>query len=240
MSVSSTSSQTSSNQNPTVDEKVISDRLARKRTLDRKAQQAARSRTKWTIENLQYQVAQLNNALISETSRLQALLQESKDETERVNAENQTLRIQLQDAMSREPGMSSEDIEVSATDPRLWDEDTGDVAIRMSGSRSVSVASTILQPYESIPWNTEPTCVSDRILQSYAAAARMRVHATSDIFLKDQPDMTALLAQERSTDNPGVSNVVSDILLAYQEINTLPKKAACLYVMYKLLNVSIL
>jgi hypothetical protein len=79
-------------------------------------------------------------------------------------------------------------------------------------------------------------CVSDRILQSYVATARTRVHATSDIFLREQPDLSALLAHERSTDHPGVSSVVSDILLAYCEINTLPKKAACLYVMYKLLN----
>jgi hypothetical protein len=62
------------------------------------------------------------------------------------------------------------------------------------------------------------------------------VYATSDIFLKEQPDVSALLAHDRCTAHPGVSNVVSDILLAYHEIDTLPKKAACLYVMYKLLN----
>ena len=180
----------------------------------------------------------MNNALVSETAKLQILLQESRDETERVRAENQTLKNKLEDATSRISGTSTDDVEGSATDPRLWDDDVGDVAVQIPGSRSVSVSSAILQPYESIPWNTEPTCVSDRIFQSYAAAARMHVHATSDIFLKDHPDMTALLAQERSTNNPGVSNVVSDIVLAYQEINTLPKKAACLYVMYKLLNVS--
>ncbi|KAJ4369564.1 hypothetical protein N0V83_005326 [Neocucurbitaria cava] len=224
--------------NTIVDEKIVAERLARKRTLDRKAQQAARSRTKWTIENLQYQVAHLNNALVNETSRLQSLLQESNDEAERVRAENQALRAQLQDAISVGPGTSTENLEVAAEGAGLWDGDIGDVAARIPDSRSLSVSSAILQPqpYESIPWNTEPTCVSDRILQSYAAAARMQVHATSDIFLKDQPDVTALLAQEHSTDNPGVSNIVSDILLTYQEINTLPKKAACLYVMYKLLN----
>lgn len=236
MSVSSTSSQTLSNNSSNADAKVLSDKLARKRSLDRKAQQAARSRTKWTIENLQHQVAQLNNALISETSRLQSLLQASNEEAERVRAENETLRAQLEDARNMGRVDSSGDVEVSSTDLRIWNEDAH-VTIQPPGPQPVNVPLAISEPYESIPCNTEPTCVSDRILQSYATAARMCVHATSDIFLKDQPDMTALLASKRSTDHPGVSNVVSDILLAYQEINTLPKKAACLYVMYKLLNV---
>lgn len=233
------SPQTSQNQTVNSEGKTISDKLARKRILDRKAQQAARSRAKWNIENLQYQVAQLNNALVSETSRLQLLLQESKNETELVRAENQALRIQLEDAICRGSSASAEDTE-SATDSLLWDENNTETTVPASIARSVSVSSAKLEPYESIPWNTGPTCVSDRILQSYVATAHMRVHATSDIFLKTQPDLTALLAQERSTDPPGVSNVVSDILLAYQEIDTLPKKAACLYIMYKLINVGIL
>ncbi|KAF1844969.1 uncharacterized protein K460DRAFT_354832 [Cucurbitaria berberidis CBS 394.84] len=236
MSVSSTSFQTLDNHTANSDERTVSDRLARKRTLDRKAQQAARSRTRWNIENLQYQVSHLNNALINETSRLQALLEESKSETELVRAENQTLRSQLEDAIGNSQGVGVEDVEFAATGTLSWDDHIAEMAVEAPLPRSMSVSSTNLQPYEFIPWNTGPTCVSDRILQSYAATARMRVHATSDIFLKEQPDMTALLAQERSVNPSGVSNVVSDILLAYQEIDTLPKKAACLYVMYKFLN----
>lgn len=221
---SQTSSEPSSIHNSNTQAKPISpaDRLARKRILDRKAQQAARLRTKWTIENLQYQVAQLNNTLVSETLRYQALLQDSHNETERIRAENQALQLQLHDALSR-------DCEASPGEMCLLES-----ADSASGPSSVSAP--IVQPFESIPWNTEPMCVSDRIVQGYVATARTRVHATSDIFLKEQPDLSALLAHERSSDNPGVSNVVSDILLAYSEINTLPKKAACLYVMYKLLN----
>jgi len=222
MSGSDASPRPSSKHGSNSEDKPISDRLARKRQLDRKAQQAARSRTKWTIENLQYQVSQLNNTLISETMRLEALLKESQTETELVRVENQALRTQLEDAMCSRQHASPANTDSTGMDDQV--------------PRSMSVASISLEPFESIPWNIEPTCVSDRILQSYVATARTRVHATSDIFLKEQPDVTALLAQERSTNHPGVSNVVSDILLAYQEINTLPKKAACLYVMYKLLN----
>ncbi|KAF2713316.1 hypothetical protein K504DRAFT_354904, partial [Pleomassaria siparia CBS 279.74] len=185
---------------------TAADRLARKRVLDRKAQQAARERTKWTIGNLQHQVAQLNNALIGETSRLQSLLDQSKDETEQIRAENAILKMEIE----------THSLEILN-------------ANGAPGTRSMSIYPSNLEPYEQIPWNTGPTCLSDRIIQGYVATARMRVHATSDIFLEEQPDMSTLLARGRSNESPGVSNVVSDIVLAYQEINTLPKKAACLY-----------
>lgn len=241
MSVSSSASQIPSTQTSNPGEKTISEKLARKRVLDRKAQQAARSRTKWTIENLQYQVAQLNEALIQETSRWQYLVQESKDELALVQQENHDLRLQLQDAMCKSSGPSA-NLSDSGTSPAIadtWEDDMTDPTRHNSASQSPGITPIIFEPYESLPWNTDPTCVSDRILQSYAEMARMRVHATSDIFLEERPDMSALLARYRTADPPGVSNVVSDILLAYSEINTLPKKAACLYVMYKLLNVSI-
>ncbi|KAF2794514.1 hypothetical protein K505DRAFT_374580 [Melanomma pulvis-pyrius CBS 109.77] len=241
MSVSSIESRASQGRTTHAEEKTISDKLARKRVLDRKAQQAARSRAKWNMENLQHQVAQLNNALISETSRLKALLDESKDETERIRVENRALKMQLENSkfdcsnpFLGDMGFATPNILLPVPVP--YEAESPRQAVDMVAPRSISVSSPSLNLYECVPWSTGPTCVSDRILQSYVATARMRVHATSDIFLKEQPDMSALLAQARSTESPGVSNVVSDILLAYQEINTLPKKAACLYVMYKLLN----
>lgn len=79
-------------------------------------------------------------------------------------------------------------------------------------------------------------CVSDSILQDYVVRARTRVHATSNIFLEEQPDLSGLLAHTRSPDQLGAFSVVSDILLAYAKINALPKKAACLHIMYKLLH----
>ncbi|KAF2821732.1 hypothetical protein CC86DRAFT_470408 [Ophiobolus disseminans] len=220
--MSDISSQSSSHNARTSTEKTVTERLARKRSLDRKAQQAARSRTKWTIENLQYQVAELNNTLISETSKWQSILQESKEETDILRAENQALRLELEEAKLHGQGSSPRDME--------------DMSLQVSIFLSESAAPATLHPYEAVPWNTEPTCVSDKIVQSHVATASTIVHATSDIFLEDQPDLNALLGRERSNGSADVSNVVSDILLAYPEIGTLPEKAACLYVMYKLLN----
>jgi hypothetical protein len=220
----STSSPTSELRNSRGDagEKTISEKLARKRCLDRKAQQAARSRTKWTIENLEYQVAHLNNTLVSETTRLHSLIQGANGEVAILRAENTALKTQLEAATSSHGSVEDSSLTQLNIGSPTWED--GMVPI----GPQTPVA---LSPYESVPWNTEPTCTSDGILQTYARAARMLVHATSDIFLKEQPDLTSLLAQERST-NPsgGVSSVVSDILLAYNEIDTLPKKAACLNV----------
>ncbi|KAH7077027.1 hypothetical protein BKA63DRAFT_295128 [Paraphoma chrysanthemicola] len=221
MSGSESRNEASSSHGPTVQEKMIPDRLARKRALDRKAQHAARSRTKWTIANLQFQVDQLNSALVNETSRLESLLQQSRHEIERIHAENQALRSQLDNALSRSCGRTpldrrpTEGVEPAMSPP--------------------SVSAPNLGSFESLPWNTEPTCPSDRILQDYVARARCQIHATLDIFLREQPDVSGLLTRARSTDQH-VSSVVSDVVLAYAEIDTLPKKAACLYVMYKLLN----
>ncbi|KAH7087227.1 hypothetical protein FB567DRAFT_62881 [Paraphoma chrysanthemicola] len=206
---------------PTVQEKMNPDKLARKRALDRKAQQAARNRSKLTIANLQFQVDQLNNALVNETSRLESLLQQSRHETERVRAENQALQLQLDNALSRSCRRTALDRRATeGVEPVL-------------GPPSVSAFN--LRPFESLPWNSEPTCQSDKILQDYVARARCQIHATMDIFLSEQPDVSGLLTRARSTDQH-VSSVVSDVVLAYAEIDTLPKKAACLYVMYKLLN----
>lgn len=215
MSTSPTSS-TPGRRTSNADEKTTAEKLAHKRSLDRKAQQAARSRTKWTIENLQFQVAQLNNVLANETTRFQSLLDEAHAETTALRTENEALKTQLETAIREHAAPM----------------DHGPSSRSMDSPLQVA-----LLPYEAVPWNTTPGCLSDRILQTYATAARIRVHATSDIFLEESPDLTALLAQERSTNPSGVSSVVSDVLLAYKEINTLPKKAACLYVMYKLLNV---
>lgn len=258
MSVSSSESHVSPT--PATDEKPISDKLARKRVLDRKAQKAARDRTKWNIENLQHQVSQLNNALISETTRLQELLQASNEETERIRVENHSLKAQIESSKYLSSQSFLENMGFMPPD-EIWDDSVGIGQLQQpfhmaledgtslgegTSNRPMNIpisallgdSSTTSVLHEAVPWSTGPTCVSDRILQSYVATARMRINETSDIFLKDQPDISSLLTTKRSTESPGVSTVVSDILLAYQEINTLPKKVACLYVMYKFINVS--
>lgn len=214
---------------------LSSEKLARKRVLDRRAQKAARDRTKWTIDNLQYQVAQLNNALITETKRLQDLLQASSKENETIRAENSRLKAHIEGSAFATLGFSED---LLAQDPfaHKEGEDSDDLTISsMLGSPSCKA-----ELFEAMPWNTGPTCLSDRILQSYVATARIHNNKTDNMIIKAQPDVSSLLNPNRDTHSHGVSMVVSDIILAYQEINTLPTKVACLYVMHKFLNVGAL
>ena len=111
------------------------------------------------------------------------------------------------------------------------------------GSRVEEVG---LQIYERVPLTCPSTCLSDRILQNYIEARRTGTSDVAQVVLSEQPawlpDINALLtpnAVNPGSDNRSVSAVVSDILLSYNEINTLPRKVAVLYIMYKLLNVGI-
>ncbi|KAH8670335.1 hypothetical protein BGZ60DRAFT_527808 [Tricladium varicosporioides] len=109
--------------------------------------------------------------------------------------------------------------------------------------------------WEAIPMTCPPTCLSDRILQNYIEARRAGINTFTragaglekemgELGMEEEhpawlPDINALLAPntpEPGVDGRSVSTVVSDILLSYHEINTLPRKVAVLYIMYKLLN----
>lgn len=103
-----------------------------------------------------------------------------------------------------------------------------------------------LQIYETVPLSCPSTCLSDRILQNYIEARRLGTSDIAQVELSEQPawlpDINALLtpnATKPRGDDRSLSAVVSDILLSYHEINTLPRKVAVLYIMYKLLNVGI-
>lgn len=95
--------------------------------------------------------------------------------------------------------------------------------------------------HETVPWESEPTCTSDRIVQSYIEARRLEMTQIGSNVLPpaEYPDVNAILTPTHIANDRSVSSVVSDIVLSYIEINTLPKKVAALYTMYKLLNVSI-
>ncbi|KAH6673091.1 hypothetical protein B0J14DRAFT_513097 [Halenospora varia] len=134
----------------------------------------------------------------------------------------------------------------------------------MGGSGSNSVVKAVggkvpkkeKEVFETIPMTCPSTCLSDRILQNYIEARRAGINTFGKIgiglekemgeldMMEEEhpawlPDINALLTPNMpkpNLDGRSVSTVVSDILLSYHEINTLPRKVAVLYIMYKLLN----
>ncbi|PGH28176.1 hypothetical protein AJ80_00066 [Polytolypa hystricis UAMH7299] len=99
-------------------------------------------------------------------------------------------------------------------------------------------------PHIAVPWNTEPSCLADRIVQDYIEARRATFSNSPDITSlppeQQQLNVSAILEPEnkqRETRSVHeISTVVSDLLLSYHEIDTPPKKVSCLYSIYKLLN----
>lgn len=121
--------------------------LERKRARDRKSQKAMRERTKWNIQCLTQQVDQLTQALAVETREKNELYNRFLA----VSEENDHLRVQKAALQLRLLGNGQ-------TPP---------------DSASSTVA---LTPYESIPSNTAPTCMSDQILQTFVES-RWEAHA---------------------------------------------------------------
>lgn len=229
------------------------DDIARKRARDRKSQRAMRDRTKYTIIELQSHVAQLSTALATQTS----LLQSTTALTALLQAENQRLKNQLEESKYVGSDMCLENFRFPRSDSMLSDLPLPK-PLPGPGTANSKNNEEGIHIFFRVPVNCAPICLSDRILQSYIQARRggtkdtgTSITATKVVTEQEQPawlpDINALLApqglaptenQEPSVDNRSVSTVVSDILLSYHEINSLPKKVAALYIMYKLLNVS--
>jgi hypothetical protein len=199
---------------------------------------------------------ELSSTLASQTAAFQDLLQSSSSQATALRAENQRLKNQLEESKYVGSDMCLENFRFPRSDSMLSElpmprplpqlQEREQAQMILSGGTS-SRKNDDIPIYLRLPVNCAPICLSDRILQSYVQARRNGTKdITTQVMTEDQPawlpDINALLtpqAPKPSIDNRSVSTVVSDILLSYHEINTLPRKVAVLYIMYKLLNVRI-
>ncbi|KAF9735108.1 trichothecene efflux pump [Paraphaeosphaeria minitans] len=188
--------------------------LQKKRARDRKSQKAMRERTKWNIQCLTHQVEQLQRALGIETREKNDLYNKFLAMSE----ENDHLRIQKAALQLRllGNGQSPPDSAPSPTD---------------------------LAPYEAIPMNTTPTCMSDHILQTFVER-RWEAYAFQTAgrleYYPDKPDLSALFDGRPNRQIDETSSIVGDIVRSYTEIDTLPKKVAVHYIMSTLLKWEVL
>jgi hypothetical protein len=93
--------------------------------------------------------------------------------------------------------------------------------------------------YQTLPCNSNPVCLSDKILHGFITAQLSPLAPTSDSCSScRQPNIAPLFMPETKTHIDPVSQVVTDILRCFTEIATLPEQVAGLYLMFRLLNVS--
>ncbi|KAH7119867.1 hypothetical protein B0J11DRAFT_71648 [Dendryphion nanum] len=190
--------------------------LLRKRARDRKSQKAMRERTKWNMQCLTEQVSQLTQALEISTREKNEIYNRFLS----VSEENDHLRVQK-----------------AALQLRLL----GNGQNPPDGTSPMSVGT--LAPYEAIPLNTSPTCMSDQILQTFVES-RWEAYAFQTAgrveSYPDKPDLSALFDGRPNRVVDETSAVVGDIVRSYTEIDTLPKQVAVHYVMSTLMKWQVL
>ncbi|KAF2254752.1 hypothetical protein BU26DRAFT_514614 [Trematosphaeria pertusa] len=188
--------------------------LERKRARDRKSQKAMRERTKWSIQCLTQQVEHLTRALETEAREKSELYNRFLA----VSEENDHLRVQKAALQLRLLGNGQEPPDGSPP-------------------------STPIAPYEAIPLNTSPTCMSDQILQTFVAS-RWEAYAFQTAgrieSYPDKPDLSALFDGRPNRSVDETSAVVGDIVRSYKEIDTLPKQVAVHYIMSTLMKWQVL
>ncbi|KAF2110310.1 hypothetical protein BDV96DRAFT_650954 [Lophiotrema nucula] len=205
--------------------------LQKKRARDRKSQRAMRERTKWNISYLTDQVNHLTRALEIETREKTELYNRFLA----ISEENDHLRVQK-----------------AALQLRLL----GNGQDSPDGSSPVVPPGTLM-PYEAVPLNTTPTCMSDQILQTFVESrwesyafsstspASTSSHATAAAAARppsypDRPDLSALFDGRPNRNVDETSAVVGDIVRSYTEIDTLPKQVAVHFCMSTLMKWEVL
>lgn len=192
---------TSSGEPPTPSSPNRNDELQKKRARDRKSQQAMRDRTKWQLQTLQEQVRYLTQ-VVGEKDELNGGLHN---------------RLRL--------------LEVEAE--QLRDQNAA-LRLRLMRQSPAETDSDAIPRWQIPPSNIPPTCMADQIIQNFINSGRSGdgVPATSPgghiaVFV-DKPNLCALLDKDQRAEDI-LSNIVSDILLAYKEIATLPKQVAAFH-----------
>ncbi|CAK7210624.1 hypothetical protein SEUCBS140593_000894 [Sporothrix eucalyptigena] len=211
-------------------------RLAKKRARDRRSQQAMRCRNRSELESLRLQVVELSEQLQLSTRAL---------ENKTLRQENEHLRRQLDDIQyilrrSRTPIPSCTIAFDSAILERWWSKRS---IVRSPSSMNGSppaptttltaprdtvtdtdtsgLSTPIWLPCRSMPSpHVPPTCPSDRILQRFIEEQKRALQTQSD----------------GTPPSPSVAHIMATLLDTYMEIDNLPKKVACLYVLSTVVN----
>ncbi|KAK2775859.1 trichothecene efflux pump [Colletotrichum kahawae] len=175
--------------------------LQKKRARDRKSQQAMRDRNKWTIQNLNDQIAYLNSAMEErgqDVAILQTRIGVLEGENAQLRAQNAALQLSL---------MGRNDDSGNGDDSFVFER-------RLSDS-----------PWELPSRNTAPGCIADQVLQGFVDSVRSDgiLASTSSYTLK--PKVSSLMQQQARSEDE-ISNVVADVVRTYPEIETLPKQVA--------------
>ncbi|VUC28431.1 unnamed protein product [Clonostachys rosea] len=197
--------------------------LRRKRARDRKAQQAMRDRTKWTINSLSEQVSVLTATIDERACELQSL-RLTVSQLEADNAHLRTQNAALQLSLLGRVVDGNETLTVS------------------SGLSPISVESVHVPPWELSPRNTPAGCLADDILQDFINQTRTTGLASTPRTAEDQgsastwkPNLCSLLDRNHRPDDK-ISNVVAGIVNAYTEIEDLPRQVAVFVNLAHLLN----
>ncbi|ORY09227.1 hypothetical protein BCR34DRAFT_376067 [Clohesyomyces aquaticus] len=213
--------------------------LERKRARDRKSQRAMRERTKWNMQCLSEQVAQLTRALDISTREKDELYNRFLA----ISEENDHLRVQKAALQLRLLGNGQGPAGAVGVEG---------VGVGVGVGDAAGLGIPALEAHESIPLNTCPTTMSDQILQTFVesrweayAFEGIDVHRTGDIGRRieaypDKPDLSALFDGRPNRRVDETSAVVGDIVRSYTEIDTLPKQVAVHYVMSTLMKWQVL
>ena len=232
----------------------VATQLARKRARDRRAQQAMRDRTRGELEALKGQVTYLTQVLseqekptglsanmsinhVAEIRNLQEENERLKQELIRARQVSQTDKLSIPFSVDFcnyagliiEPSIlelwSSHLSRTSSSPPARIPE-------KRSKFRSRS-NTFVLSDLHDIPWHVAPTCPADRIMQPFCEEKRRLVRSSSTSSLSPGPSNIIGHADIQAA----ISKVAADVLATYSEIDTLPKKVACLYMISSVLNV---
>lgn len=177
-----------------------------------------RERTKWTIQNLTEQVHQLTKALQMEVrnktilnSRLQIL-----------SEENDSLRLHTAALQLRLLGRGGR----AGLEPDS------------EGATVSPLATPVAPPWENVPLNLPPNCMSDQILQSFLQS---KLESGPQAILEAatyELDVGQLFVSQPHENANTTATVVGDLVRSYKEIETLPKQVAVHYVMATLMKVT--
>lgn len=219
--------------------------LQRKRARDRKSQQAMRDRTKWTIFNLNEQVAFLTQ-MLSDRARdinlLNTRMRMLETENAQLRAQNAALQLSLMGSQARgdvlndpataEAAASAADSTALAAVPVNTVSAAGPGSLQ--GAAAAAKPERVKKPWEIPPAEASPTCLSDQILQNFITS-KVHQRSVDGALTFGPPNLCSLLEKGRRTSD-AISDICGDIVRSYFEIDTLPKQVAVFYIMWSLLK----
>ncbi|EXJ83953.1 hypothetical protein A1O3_04620 [Capronia epimyces CBS 606.96] len=238
--------------------------LARKRARDRRAQQAMRDRAKGEVETLRKQFTELMHHLTEREGSFSRDLLRCMDENDELRRQLAELRQKKarSDLLPDPAGMirwkrtnsfcvdfsvlaalASPDLVSSPFSPPL--ETATALAPSPWDSHSQSPTLPLGQGREAdrlqLPLHVPPTCPSDRIMQPFIHETQLLVReiptgATSASASASTASWKSTSPASLAVIQTAITRVAGDVLLTYPQIDTLPKKLACLYVISTVLN----